>query len=190
MPIHDQCLQHTLGVLIFVYASNFLSRALPLTSVCFFSSASLLTVVQLLADLPRDAAGFVSFHDAQKLVMRYREKEIARFKVIFPGVATGSAKKKSNRAAKSPQGAEAQSRDMALGKIETAEGATSGLSLASTKGVSAGRLGGGEATRGGGARRKAKFSADVAPAEMFIKDVGFTPAGVASHVRENLLIAG
>eukprot|EP00903_Cladosiphon_okamuranus_P014353 g13327.t1 len=143
-------------------------------------------VVQLLADLPRDAEGFVSFHGAQKLIMRYREEQIARFKVIFPEVATGSAKSRSNRAAKSPQGAGAQSRDLTLGKTEIAEESASGLPLASTMGASAVRLGGCEATRGGGASRKAKFGANVAPAEMFIKDVGFTPAGVANHTSKLL----
>lgn len=126
----------------------------------------------------------MSFHEAQKLIVRYREKQIARFKVIFPEIATGLAKKRLNRPAKSPQGAAGQSRDMTLGKAEMDEGATTGPSLASTKG----RFSGGEAMRGSKASRRAKFSADVAPAEMFMKDVGFTPAGVANHVRGNYRI--
>ena len=118
--------------------------------------------------------------------MRYRERQIARFKVIFPEVANGSAKRRPSRAAKPPQGATGgQSHGTSLAKTEVADGATTGRPLASTKGGSAGRLGGGDTTRGGGVGRRAKFSADVAPAEMFIKDVGFTPAGVANHVRED-----
>lgn len=129
-------------------------------------------------------AGLVSFHDAQKLIMRYRQQQIARFKVIFPELSTGLAKKRLNRVAKPAQTAARQSGDVTLRKTEVVEGAAPGPSFASTKGPTVGRFGGGEATRGGGAIRKAKFSADVAPAEMFMKDVGFTPAGVANHVRE------
>lgn len=157
--------------------------------VWLFFSMHFPAVIQLLSDLPRDAAGLASFHDAQKLIMRYREKQIARFKVIFPEVATGLAKKRFNRAEKSPQGVSGQGRAMALvGETEMAEeGATHGPPLASAKRVPAGRSSGGEATRGGGFSRRAKFSADVAPPEMFMKDVGFTPAGVAKHVRDNSL---
>ncbi|CAM9109049.1 unnamed protein product, partial [Hapterophycus canaliculatus] len=51
-------------------------------------------VVQLLSELLRDSAGLVSFHDAQKLILGYRQEQIARFKVIFPPIVTGFAKKK------------------------------------------------------------------------------------------------
>lgn len=134
-------------------------------------------VVQLLSGLPRDPAGLVSFHDAQKLIVEYRENQIARFKVIFPEVVRGLAKKKSHRsAAISPPGVE--------------HGSSKDQSLTPTKGgVSSGRYSECEAARGGGVMgRRAKFSAEVAPAEMFIKDMGFTPAGVAKHVSHTLSI--
>lgn len=117
----------------------------------------------------------MSFHDAQNLIVAYRENQIARFKVIFPEIAGGLAKTKSNRsAAKSPPG------------VEYGSSSSSDRSPTPTKGgVSAERPGEGATTTGTRAmRRRAKFSADVAPAEMFIKDVGFTPAGMANHVSD------
>lgn len=136
-------------------------------------------VIQLLSGLPRDAAGLVSFHDAQKLIVGHRENQIARFKVIFPEIAGGSAKKKSSRsAAKSPPGVEYGSNSSSSNNDRS--------STPTKDGVAPVRSSLGEAARGGGVMsRRAKFSADVAPAEMFIKDVGFTPAGVANHVSNN-----
>ncbi len=140
-------------------------------------------VIQLLSGLPRDAAGLVSFHDAQKLIMGYREKQIARFKVIFPEIAAGMGKKKNPRIANLPSGAAELDGPKAL--TTTASGrAGAGPSLGSTERASVARSCGADGARGAGVGRRAKFSADVAPAEMFIKDAGFTPAGVASHVRE------
>lgn len=118
--------------------------------------------------------------------MRYREKQIARFKVIFPEIATGLDKKRLTRAARARQeGTGGECRDKTLGKTEIAEGVFAGPSGASTNGVSTARFNGGEASKSGGTSRRTKFSTDVAPAEMFMKDVGFTPAGVANHVRES-----
>lgn len=140
-------------------------------------------VIQLLSGLPRDASGLVSFHDAQKLIMGYREKQIARFKVIFPEIAAGMAKKKKPRSALLPSGAAELDGRNAL--TTTASGrAGAGSSLGSSEMTSIARSCGADGARGGGVGRRAKFSADVAPAEMFIKDAGFTPAGLASHVRE------
>ena len=51
-------------------------------------------VSDLFSGLPRDAAGLVSFHDAQKLILGYREKQIARFRVIFPDTVTKHGKKR------------------------------------------------------------------------------------------------
>ena len=140
-------------------------------------------VIQLLSGLPRDDAGLVSFHDAQKLIMGYREKQIARFKVIFPEIAAGMGKKKQPRGTKPPPGVA----ELDAGKTRTDTAnrrKKAGPSLSATEGTSMARSCGAEVGGGGGVSRRAKFSADVAPAEMFIKDAGLTPAGVASHVRE------
>lgn len=152
-------------------------------------------VIDLLSSLPRDDSGLVSFHDAQKLITGYREKQIARFKVIFPEIAGGATRKKPGRASKSCAhghiGGDGQTQDGEVGRGSggdrsgtlaetTVVGrAQAGNALASTENMSTGCSGGGGAKRRGG---RAKFSADVAPAEMFVKDMGYTPAGIANNV--------
>lgn len=151
-------------------------------------------VVHLLSALPRDSAGLVSFHDAQKLIVRYREEQIARFKVIFPQIVTGSAKKRQDGTVTSAtdninrDDAEACSAEQAAGPgsgylNETAAGrAKVGNTLQLAERTPRGSSWNDGKMRGGRKARKTKFSADVAPAEMFIKDMGLTPAGVASQV--------
>ncbi|CAM9558209.1 unnamed protein product [Ectocarpus sp. 6 AP-2014] len=156
-------------------------------------------VVDLLSTLPRDASGLVSFHDAQKLIMGYREKQIARFKVIFPEIAGGAASKQAGRASKSCAHGNiggggktldgdvgrggGGDRSCALAETTVVGRAQAGKVLASTENMSTGCSGGGGAKRRGG---RAKFSADVAPAEMFVKDMGHTPAGIANHTSKLL----
>lgn len=149
-------------------------------------------VTQLLSGLPRETGtGFVSFHDAQALIVGYRETQIARFKVIFPNlVATtsggerGGAPVKKQRASSailvSQQGVgdglkacESNAENIKPRDLDSSGQETR---LVKTRGPSGKRAG----DRLG--RRRAKFSLDVAPAEMFIKDAGFTPAGMAKHV--------
>lgn len=168
-------------------------------------------VSELLSGLPRDAAGLASFHDAQKLILGYREKQIARFKVIFPDTVTKSRMTPPSRrrvtssagddssggggsgSVHGPEGAEAVGngvgvRSGCMGtKIVPAggSGSTAGgsiCSISNNKSVGRSR---GAGTGGGQAASRTKgdkFSADVAPPEMFVKDVGFTPAGMAKHV--------
>lgn len=140
-------------------------------------------VVHLLSDLPRDAAGLVSFHDAQKLILGYREEQIERFKVIFPQIVTGSANKKQHRTITSPADDINSGNATAHSAEEGGPGkVTVGIALASAKRAPGGRALDDGAKRGGRLGRRAMFSADVAPAEMFVKDMGLTPAGIASHV--------
>lgn len=152
-------------------------------------------VVQLLSSLPRDAAGLVSFHDAQQLVTGYRDNQIARFRVIFPDVTTAAPRLANNMR----QGDNATALTPNGGGTSTARYGTAkgGRGALHDGGLVATTVGGPVGTtaparrplqeRGregeGGGRRRAKFSPDVAPSEMFVKDVGFTPAGMAKHVR-------
>lgn len=145
-------------------------------------------VVQLLSGLPRDkGSGLISFHDAQALITRYRDKQIARFKVIFPDLTSGGG----GGGGDDECGCECE----ALAKIQREGSARSpempGLVSKKTEqqqacpANKAGALKGGSGGGGGrrrGERRRAKFSPDVAPAEMFVKDAGLTPAGVAKYV--------
>ncbi|CAM9674238.1 unnamed protein product, partial [Scytosiphon promiscuus] len=155
-------------------------------------------VVQLLSDLARDLEGLVSFHDAQEVIVGYREKQIARFKVIFPQLVTGSAKNKQHRAVALPADS-IGSEDVAACFAEQVIGPGGGYmnetvarrakvcnTLTSAGRTLRGRPREDRAKQGGGKGRMAKFSTDVAPAEMFIKDVGLTPAGVASQTSKLL----
>lgn len=152
-------------------------------------------VVQLLSSLPRDAAGLVSFHDAQQLILGYRESQIERFRVIFPDVTTAAPRLANNmRRGDNATGLTANGGGSSTARYGTAEGDRGGShdggSIATTVEGPVGptalarrplqeRSREGE----GGGRRRAKFSADVAPPEMFVKDVGFTPAAMAKNVR-------
>ncbi|CAM9801009.1 unnamed protein product [Discosporangium mesarthrocarpum] len=49
-------------------------------------------VINLFIELPRDVEGFLSFHDMQRQVRKYRDKTIASFRVIFPPVTTSHPK--------------------------------------------------------------------------------------------------
>lgn len=161
--------------------------------------------MQLLSDLPRDADGLVSFHDAQKRIVGYREKQIARFKVIFPDLVSGETKKL--REARPSENSLAATKGNANGGLmcpteeagvyiggglQTASGVATELVAGAMgmvglkEGTSAGHPVE-EKRRGKGGvlllgNRRPKFNADVAPPEMFIKDAGFTPAGMAKHV--------
>lgn len=144
-------------------------------------------VSDLLSDLPRDAAGLASFHDAQKLILGYREKQIARFRVIFPDTVTKSGKTPPSRRRVTSSAGGDSGGGGGDGTMVPARGSGSsagGSVCSKSKENSVGRsryvgAGGGKAAS---RSRGDKFSADVAPPEMFVKDVGFTPAGMAKHV--------
>lgn len=147
-------------------------------------------VSDLLSGLPRDAAGLASFHDAQKLILGYREKQIARFRVIFPDTVTKSGKTPpSRRRVTSSAGGDSGGGSGGDGTMIPAggSGSSAGGSVCSkSKENSVGRSRDAGAGSGKAASRSRgdKFSADVAPPEMFVKDVGFTPAGMAKHVSD------
>lgn len=160
-------------------------------------------VTQLLSGLPRDPeTGFASFHDAQKLVVAYRDKHIARFKVIFPdpvpgrraaGGAKASRSKKHKSSSRRPRtGGLTLPTEAERGEIrgEQLEGALTKGGSGSYDDSPLGPEGRGrcDVDMGGRRRRRAKFSADVAPAEMFIKDAGFSPAGIANRVSQRGII--
>lgn len=149
-------------------------------------------VVQLLAGLPRDESNMVSFHDAQRVIIDYREEQIDRFRLVFPDLvcrnrdekpSSSSVKASSTKNTTPQQGNSAvvsrgsqgsrpdgKTKTPAVGTRTPAEGDSP---TACGAGVQLGR----------GKRAHKKFSPDVAPADMFVKDVGYTPAGLANHVR-------
>lgn len=151
-------------------------------------------VAQLLSSLPREPdTGLVSFHDAQALIVGYRETQIARFKIIFPnlvaaasGSECGGAPVKKQRASSAAPVLDHGVGDRFKGCESNAENSKPRDLSSSEQGTRLEKAGAscGQKTGGRLARRKAKFSLDVAPAEMFIKDAGFTPAGMAKHVSD------
>lgn len=148
-------------------------------------------VVELLSSLRRDAAGLVSFHNAQQLITGYRDNQIARFRVIFPNVTTiaapAVAKQHTRRGVNATRAASNGGGGASTASYGTVEGDREGPqdcgSIATTVGGAGLPLEERRREEGGwvGGRR-GKFSADVAPPEMFVKDVGFTPAAMAKHV--------
>ena len=167
-------------------------------------------VSDLLSGLPRDSAGLASCDDAQKLILGYREKQIARFKVIFPDTVTKSGITPPSRrrmmssagdgsssggsgSVHGPEAAEVVGngvgvRDGCLGATTVPAGGSrskaggSICSMSKNKSVECFRGAGAGGEKAASRTRGDKFSADVAPPEMFVKDVGFTPAGMAKHV--------
>lgn len=149
-------------------------------------------VVQLLSGLPRDESNMVSFHDAQRVIINYREEQIARFKLVFPNLvsrrtdeksSSGSARASSAKSDSPQQGSSAAA--SRVSRVSRADGQTKTPDVGirtPTEGDSPASCGAG-VQRGRGRRADKKFSPDVAPAEMFVKDVGYTPAGLAKHVR-------
>jgi hypothetical protein len=121
-------------------------------------------VRDLFSDLEPDEDDLYVFHEMQKVVMEYRQRCIERNKVIFPNLMGGGTPKKKK------------------GQSTMAVGET-GVTTANTMMAKTG------GRRGAGMRRsKGKtFTADVAPATMFMKDKGYNNMEIAQ--RTNYLLA-
>lgn len=143
-------------------------------------------VVTLLSNLLRDSTGLVSFHDAQKLIVGYREEQIARFRVIFPDIVPQPTKSLRHEPALEPAGTLTThaATTLACRTGEVNGGARKKVTTSSLP--DDGGLDGGTSTKRLSRKRansgRAKFSPDVAPSTMFLKDMGFTPAGMAKQV--------
>ena len=146
-------------------------------------------VIQLLSGLSRDEARTVSFHDAQRAITEYRKRQIARFRVMFPDLVTWGEEKSSLCSVKAsntyaPPSSSSELISRGSGVTRHDGQFTPVATVTKTAGECA-TVRGAEVQSGrknGRSGRRAKLSADVAPAEMFLRDVGYTPAGMAKHV--------
>lgn len=59
-------------------------------------------VYELLKDLPRDEFGRLSFHDAQNVILKYREDRIKELKLVYPSIKTTSTDKAATGTLKLP----------------------------------------------------------------------------------------
>ena len=55
-------------------------------------------IFELFKDVPRDEWGRISFHEAQNLILKYREDRIKEFKLVFPSIKSKSADKEGSSA--------------------------------------------------------------------------------------------
>lgn len=148
-------------------------------------------VIELLSHLPRDADGLVNFHDAQKLITGYRGEQIARFRVIFPDLVGRIAANHRTRDGQSSRLDEENSRNQMV-RSSSGDGAQPDERLEAvqdTRSRDGHPAGNSRLRRGNQARacRAPRLSEGVAPPEMFLKDVGLTPAGLSKQVIQALL---
>ncbi|CAM9427400.1 unnamed protein product [Ascophyllum nodosum] len=150
-------------------------------------------VIQILSGLSRDEARTVSFHDAQRAITEYRKRQIARFRVMFPDLVTWGEEKSSLCSVKAsntyaPPSSSSELISRGSGVTRHDRQFTPVATVTKTAGECA-TVRGAEVQSGrknGRSGRRAKLSADVAPAEMFLRDVGYTPAGMAKHTNKLL----
>lgn len=149
-------------------------------------------VIKLLAGLPRDEFNMVSFHDAQRVIIDYREEQIDRFRLVFPDLVCRNRDEKSSSSSVNPSSAKTATsqQDSSVVASRRSQGSRpDGKTKSPAVGTRTPLVGGSPTACGAGVqqgrdkRAHKKFSPDVAPADMFVKDVGYTPAGLANHVR-------
>lgn len=59
-------------------------------------------IYELFKDTPRDEFGRISFHDAQNLILKFREDRIKEFKLVFPSIKTKPTEKGATTGVKFP----------------------------------------------------------------------------------------
>lgn len=118
-------------------------------------------IYELFKDVPRDEFGRISFHEAQNLILKFREDRIKEFKLVFPSIKTKSTEKESTTGVKLPtiagtetmgDGTEAMAVDDLNATGDTANGQTKKKKK----------------------KRLARVGDSVAPPTMFLKMKGLT----------------
>ena len=118
-------------------------------------------VIDLFEDLPRDANGYFSFHEAQKKIYEFREMRIKEYKLVYPSI--GGKKKEGGTQSGIQTGTQPQS-DMS--------GHSKSLALTATKNKKP--------------IRKSRVSDIVAPPTMFMKDKGNSNADMVEQTMKYL----
>lgn len=117
-------------------------------------------IYELFRDVPRDEFGRISFHEAQKLILKFREDRIKEFKLVFPSIKSKSEKDAVSTGVKLPTiaGSETIGDDGAM--VVDDLNATGDTSNGQTKKKKKKRL--------------ARVGESVAPPTMFLKMKGLT----------------
>lgn len=127
-------------------------------------------IYDLFKDVPRDEWGRISFHDAQNLILKYREDRIKEFKLVFPSIKSKPAEKDATA-----------STGLKLPTVPGAEGEETGENLNAT----------GESSFNGVTKKKkpkrlARVGDSVAPPTMFQKMKGLTNPDVIEQTTNYL----
>eukprot|EP01031_Cornospumella_fuschlensis_P035852 gene35852-43485_t len=114
-------------------------------------------VRQILKNCPRDALGRLSFHDAQRIIDKYRYDRVKRYKLVFPNLTQSSSGEEEGEKDKQQQ--------------------TGQHTKSATQALSAGTM---RSTRNATGLGKT-VSASVAPPTMFMKNKGFNNADLTEQ---------
>jgi len=124
-------------------------------------------IYELFRDVPRDEFGRISFHEAQNLILKFREDRIKEFKLVFPSIKTKTQDKTVSSGTKLPTlpGAET------MGLEDLNATGESGMSTTEKKKRK---------------KRLARVGESVAPATMFQKMKGLTNPDVIEQTTHYL----
>ena len=125
-------------------------------------------IYELFRDVPRDEFGRISFHEAQNIILKFREDRIKEFKLVFPSIKTKVHDKGGSTTTKLPTLSGAETNAGLDDLNATGESQLSATEKKKTK------------------KRLARVGESVAPATMFQKMKGLTNPDVIEQTTHYL----